>query len=913
MIILLPRSLHETDVHFLNRYKQFVSTLRDSNSNEHSQSHAFVLWLHAGCDSICHETLASIFQMERYVLIDGENAHVFGSYSEISDVATSHAHLVRGFSPMTPDMKISSRILSQCRSFVTSEPHGRTSQVRLRATLGPMSSSQLQIFHNAVNEYYGKFTGKTDPTQAYGIAFETKGSDLELGQRHHVVFTVTDSRGKPLSDDDAGCTHVLDLADFLARRAEVVWVEREWDIFHMNRWATGVCQTGSAYNDNLYFAPGNNLTGVGEIVGVADTGIDFSSCYFHDPNHKTPYNTINLKHRKVISYTTYADKYDDTEAHGTHVAGTVAGFSLNNYGDPKRYNGMAYDAKISFFDIGNTGQSSLTIPNNINTAMFAIMYAQGARIMSNSWGSEDNAYSANSLQVDQFMLKHPDALVLFAAGNNGTNADTTNAIYNSVGAPATCKSGISVGAGLNDHQSWLAFGGTDSSFNFNNIADFSSKGPTADGRLKPDLMAPGWWTSSAAGGPTANSVSPVPLNASYHCNLRILRGTSMSTPTVAGHAVLVRQYFLQGFYPSGRPNPKDSFIPSGALLKAMLIHSGQPMQNVLSATADSSSFTTKVTKLLPVTGYPSNEQGYGRIQMDKVLNFAASSTAPISLFVRGAAFNSSKYYVALNRTHSSQSYSFTTGPAPINYQIRVTLVWTDATGSSGTTTSVMLNKLGVSVRQAGTNKVFHPYGAQKLSTNSFASTGSVQVIDILLPSGSTTYIVIVNTTAPLVTSSQSFALVVTGFLVGLNDTNSNANEGSTTSGSTTIPSNIVVVIVVMTVSAFILLLLIASVYRNDKQAKLAFTAEMERRKAALTGESDNISGSAQPRRNSSAPNSRRPSQRRSSSPSRSRRGSRAGSPSSSRSGSRSPSPAVAARRRSSVKDFGVGQNVYDEV
>ena len=80
---------------------------------------------------------------------------------------------------------------------------------------------------------------------------------------------------------------------------QVEWVEREPELMHHNRFAKGVCQSGMAYNNYLYSAPGNNLTGLGEILGIADTGIDFTNCYFNDPAHPAPYNTLNLAHRKV--------------------------------------------------------------------------------------------------------------------------------------------------------------------------------------------------------------------------------------------------------------------------------------------------------------------------------------------------------------------------------------------------------------------------------------------------------------------------------------------------------------------------------------------------------------------------------------------------------------------------------------
>ena len=59
-----------------------------------------------------------------------------------------------------------------------------------------------------------------------------------------------------------------------------------------------------------------------------------------------------------------------------------------------------------------------------------------------------------------------------------------------------------------------------------------------------------------------------------HCQVKGLSGTSMATPLTASMAVLVRQYFIRGFYPTGSNVTSNGFIPSGALVKAMLVHSG---------------------------------------------------------------------------------------------------------------------------------------------------------------------------------------------------------------------------------------------------------------------------------------------------------------------------------------------------
>ena len=223
------------------------------------------------------------------------------------------------------------------------------------------------------------------------------------------------------------------------------------------------------------------LTGEGEVIGISDTGIDMNNCYFYDADHSPPYNVYNPLHRKVVYYNTYMDKEESfPEAHGTHVCGTAAGYSSLDYGDLRKYNGGAYDAKIAFFDIDKGNAQNLNHPDNINTELFQVLYSVGhARIFSNSWGSQNaNNYDGNAENVDQFMWNNPDALVLFAAGNYGPSSKT-------VTSPGLNKNGISVGASLNAHDSWLAYTLNQASdvYGSSSLAYFSSQGPTGDGKF----------------------------------------------------------------------------------------------------------------------------------------------------------------------------------------------------------------------------------------------------------------------------------------------------------------------------------------------------------------------------------------------------------------------------------------------
>jgi hypothetical protein len=93
-------------------------------------------------------------------------------------------------------------------------------------------------------------------------------------------------------------------------------------------------KVGSDYSYMPYTAAG--LRGDGQVVAIADTGLDSMSCYFYDPQGQVKPTDISVpsydnKYRKIIqySYNGCGDTNDGQAGHGTHVAGIAAGAALS--------------------------------------------------------------------------------------------------------------------------------------------------------------------------------------------------------------------------------------------------------------------------------------------------------------------------------------------------------------------------------------------------------------------------------------------------------------------------------------------------------------------------------------------------------------------------------------------------------
>jgi subtilisin family serine protease len=299
--------------------------------------------------------------------------------------------------------------------------------------------------------------------------------------------------------------------------------------------------TGAAAVNTPGFAAPEGLTGEGQIVALADSGLDNGRMDDIHPDLRS----IPGKMPKVVFLKSWAgrDVPDDPDGHGTHMAATIAGTGAASNGN---FRGVAPGASIYFQSILNKDGEPAPPPRLAD--LFQPAYSAGARVHVDGWGGEPDAYLDPAAQTDDFVRSHPDFLVVFGAGNSGPAPGTITAEANS-------KNALTVGASVLPRPAFVPGPGDTAS-----PAEFSSRGPAGDGRIKPELLAPASAVISARSRLAEGNLPGYPAYTR-------MQGTSMAAAVTGGASALLREYFRKYM---------NINTPSAALLKAALINGARP-------------------------------------------------------------------------------------------------------------------------------------------------------------------------------------------------------------------------------------------------------------------------------------------------------------------------------------------------
>ena len=230
------------------------------------------------------------------------------------------------------------------------------------------------------------------------------------------------------------------------------------------------------------------------VIAVIDTGIDASH--------------VDLDEGKVIGWKDFVNgktsPYDD-QGHGTHVSSIVAG---DGDGDATKKGVAPGAALVGIKVLDSQGSGALSdVEAGVQWAIDN-KDTYGIEIISMSLGSAGSSDGTDSLSQTVNSATTAGITIVVAAGNEGPGDYT-------IGSPAAADKAITVGAAADVGENGF------------NIASFSSRGPTADGRIKPDIMAPGYQITAAQSGSTNGYVT--------------YSGTSMATPFVSGTIALMLQ------------------------------------------------------------------------------------------------------------------------------------------------------------------------------------------------------------------------------------------------------------------------------------------------------------------------------------------------------------------------------------
>ena len=497
--------------------------------------------------------------------------------------------------------------------------------------------------------------------------------------------------------------------------SEIENVARLKDVFRIDPYVKAVREderaaqivAGNYSSPTVINPPGYNplsqfgVDGTNVTVGVSDDGVSIPG---NGGLYITSANTINGPLRGAAP--------GAESGHGHINASIIAGSTPFGVLDPLGYNygrGIAPNANIvniPFLSAGNTTTDAQSVDDTVNTA--GPNGVQGT-IINGSWGAgtNSNAYDSRAAAWDGYVQDASFAAtidpinVIFSAGNSGTSGLTR---------PKMAKNVIAVGNSDNIRPEISS-----SADNIDDIRSTSSRGPAADGRIKPDITAPGSYISGSRAGDGSGVSGQIDANHSYSV------GTSHSAPQVAGAAALFTQYWKNN---NAGKNPPPS------LVKAAILNTGQEMNGIGSGSS-----------------LPNGDEGWGRLNLKFMLN----TGVPTKYIAESVEFGSPGNNVNYNGVIADS-----TKP------VRIALVWTDPPASSD---PALVNNLDLTVT-IGSNVYRGNVFSGGISQIGGSSDTKNNIENIRLPAG-------IPAGTPIVININAAALNGNGILGNSDNTDQN--------------------------------------------------------------------------------------------------------------------------------------------
>ena len=455
-----------------------------------------------------------------------------------------------------------------------------------------------------------------------------------------------------------------------------------------------------------------------------------------------------LTHKEFTSRITQKDNAKEVVTHSTHVAGIVMSKGLNPLSKGMAYNVkgiLDYDWNSDLSEMSAAAANGLLISNHSYGTVTGWNYnSDSARWEFNGRFNEKEdyrfgLYDYDAQVQDSIAYNAPNYLIVFAAGNNRTSVgpavgqtywrrNESGRMINAGARPADISSNDSYGSISTDKnaKNILTVGavyGIPSYYSKKEdvvISNFSSWGPTDDGRIKPDITAQG-----------VSVYAPIATNDSSY---GYLNGTSMASPGAAG-SLLLLQELSHRFTANGAPR-----ILKSATVKGLAIH------------------TANEAGLYPGPDY---KYGWG------LLNIAEAAQVLNTALTNNNSANS-PHFVYENTLLNGESKSYTitaSGTRPV----KATIVWTDIKGTSGDVlndaTPELVNDLDLVITQG--TKTHYTWNLTPSSPDNQAFKGinnidNVEKVEVDTSLVGTIYTVTVKHKGTLERGQQNYSLLISG-------------------------------------------------------------------------------------------------------------------------------------------------------